>query len=110
VEYVPATTPPPIPDVPVPPKRPKFNIGTLRKLITNAFDEMDLREICQDYPELNPVAERLTQGMDRRQMVDLLLDYGKRHELLHRLIQIVRERNPDKLQVYVGDLWERGDR
>ena len=80
----------------------EWNIAAVRELLISAFDDLELTDLCADH--FRSVAERFTHGMDKRQLVQSLLDYCIRHEQVALLIALVRERNPTQYERFAPRL------
>jgi hypothetical protein len=67
----------------------------LRQRILKAFSDTELRHLCADhFPD---VYDELTVGMSKSHMVQLLIDYCTRRQLLPRLLDVVEQERPGLL-------------
>jgi len=74
----------------------EYNLRDIRKLLTDAFTDVELRQLCYDTPKFRPVYEQFSTGMSKTQMVQLLLEFGERKGLLAELLEVVRDEVPEK--------------
>jgi hypothetical protein len=42
---------------------PGYDLGNIRSLLLNGFDEQDLRQMCLDVPGLRPLRAKLARSM-----------------------------------------------
>jgi outer membrane protein assembly factor BamB len=71
-----------------------WNTAAIRTLLTAAFNDEGLTTLCFDY--FRPVYEDFSTGMSKGQKIQRLLDYCDRHGQVAKLLDYVRERNPDQ--------------
>lgn len=85
--------------------QPTYNLRNLRKLLTTAFSDAELRQLCYDVPEFRPVFEQFSDGMSKDQVVQRLLEYCERKVLMKQLLGIMAEEVPKELyQQYAAGL------
>jgi len=68
------------------------DIAAIRKLLTEAFNDDDMKALCFDhFPE---VFQQFTTGMTRGQMIQLLLDHCRRRQSMDALLKLVQQERP----------------
>ncbi len=65
----------------------------LRRLITQAFSEEDLKAFCYDYYRL--VYEEFTSAMSKLSMIQILIEYCERRNVTEDLLQKMKEQRPE---------------
>ena len=73
--------------------QPAYNLRNIRKLLTTAFTDQELSQLCYEIPEFRPVYEQFTAGMSKDQMIQRLIEYCERKVLMGQLLAIVKEEN-----------------
>lgn len=73
-----------------------FNLKNIRTLLIEGFTDEDLRRLCFDEANFRSVYEQLTQGMGKDSLIDKLVEYAERKELIETLLALVKEHNPTK--------------
>lgn len=68
---------------------------SLREHLRDSFNDEELRDICFDH--FRPVYERLTVGMTKSQIVQLLLDHCTRHAEGERLLDVIEAAHPGRI-------------
>lgn len=81
-----------------------YNFGKIRELLTNAFDDGDLRDICIEVKEFNPVSNQFSGGMSKTEMIRRLIDYARRQVLIDLLLSIVQQRAPRQYALFANRL------
>lgn len=81
-----------------------YNIRQIRKLLTAAFSDAELRQICYDEPYFRPVYEQFSDGMGKDQVVQRVIEYAERKNLLGDLLAIVEEEAPAQYREFTGKL------
>jgi len=71
----------------------EWNTDAIRKLLTAAFDDDQLQELCFDY--FRPVYEKCS-GVRKDQKIQRLLEHCVRHDQVEKLLGLVKERNPEQ--------------
>src|SRR6185503_20635092 len=56
----------------------------------------ELRRFCYDTPEFRPVYEEFAQEMGKDRVIDKLIEYAERKELIEILLAGIKELNPVK--------------
>jgi len=77
-----------------------LNIKNIRVLLTEAFSDEELRQLCYDETPFKPVYEQLTQAMSKDTLIHHLIEYAERRDLMESLLAAVKERNPAKYNQY----------
>lgn len=73
-----------------------FNLKNIRTLLTDGFTDEELRRLCFDELYFRPVYEQLAQGIGKDSLIDKLIEYAERKELIGTLLAVAKERNPSK--------------
>jgi formylglycine-generating enzyme required for sulfatase activity len=76
----------------------RFDLINIRTLLVEGFTDHELRRLCYDEPDFRPVYEQLTQGMGKDSLIDKLVEYAERRELIEILLAKAKERNPTKYE------------
>jgi hypothetical protein len=75
-----------------------YNIGKIRKFLENAMNDTELNTLCMDHFE--DVYNRFTDGQNKPQKINLLLDYCKRNLKFNRLLEEMQEINNEQFERY----------
>jgi hypothetical protein len=84
----------------------KYIIKNIRTLLTKGFSDEDLRHLCHDEDKFRPVYDQLAEGMSVDIIVDKLVGFAERQELMDTLLDMAKARNPNRyklLQPYYED-------
>jgi len=84
--------------------QPTYRLRNIRKLLTTAFTDEELRRLCYDEPQFRPVYEQFSAGMSKDQIVHRLLEYCERKGLLGDLLEVVQEEAPAAYNNFDGKL------
>jgi hypothetical protein len=84
--------------------QPAYNLRNIRKLLTTAFTDQELSQLCFDVPEFKPVYEQFTVGMSKDQMIQRLIEYCERKVLMGQLLTIVEEEAPEQYAQFADGL------
>ncbi|MBE7556392.1 MAG: hypothetical protein HS126_35515 [Anaerolineales bacterium] len=71
-----------------------YNWQNIRNLLTEAFTDEELRRFLFESPKFRPVYEQLSQQTGKASIIDLLLEYADRKNLVDSLLLWTREQNP----------------
>ena len=74
----------------------KFNLKKIRTLLIEGFADAELRRLCYDEPDFREVYEQLSEGMGKDQVIDKLIEYADRRDLIERLLALTKEQNPER--------------
>lgn len=77
-----------------------YHLASIRDLLINGFDDMDLRQLCHDVPDFRPVYERLARSTGKAQIVDELITYAVRTMQVETLLALAKERNPARYDLH----------
>ena len=69
-----------------------YNTAVIRKLLTEAFDDEDMRTLCFDH--FPAVYQQFAAGMTKGQMICLLLDHCERRRAMTTLLNLVQQERP----------------
>ncbi|MCB0194690.1 MAG: hypothetical protein KDJ65_22250 [Anaerolineae bacterium] len=72
----------------------KFNLKNIRTLLREGFTDGELRRLC--YDDFRPVYDQLSREMGKGQVIDRLIEYTERKDLIERLLSVTKELNPKK--------------
>lgn len=72
----------------------RYIYKNIRNLLTNGFNEDELRQLCYDEPELKTVYDNWPRGTPRSTFVQELIDYADRRLQLDMLLKRANELNP----------------
>lgn len=88
--------------------QPVYNLRNIRKLLTAAFTDQELSQLCYEIPEFRPVYEQFTAGMSKDQMIQRLIEYCERKVLMEQLLEIIREEAPEQYTQFADSLMVGG--
>lgn len=71
-----------------------YNLKNIRALLIEGFSDADLRRFCYDEPTFRPVYNELAGATGKAAIVDRLLEYAERQELLDSLLDRAKDQNP----------------
>jgi hypothetical protein len=86
--------------------QPTYNLKNIRKMITAAFDDGELQDLCFDTPAFRPVTEQFSTGMAKTDIVRRLIGFSERKGLMPELLAMVEEENPRQYAQFAGELVE----
>jgi formylglycine-generating enzyme required for sulfatase activity len=72
----------------------EHNIAAIRKLLLAAFTPEELRRFCYDRPDFRPVTNRFGRPYRLDDMVDELITYSDKYDLLSELLAELKQHNP----------------
>lgn len=72
----------------------RYIYKNIRNLLTNGFNEDELRQLCYDEPELKTVYDNWPRGTPRSTFVQELIDHADRRLQLEMLLKRAKELNP----------------
>jgi hypothetical protein len=84
--------------------QPTYNLRNIRKLLTIAFTDQELSNLCYETPEFRPVYEQFTTGMSKDQMIQRLIEYCERKVLMGQLLAIVEDEAPEQYAKFADSL------
>lgn len=76
----------------------QHNLKNIRSLLNEGFSDEELRQLIFDVPIFRPVHNQLAQNTSKTQIVQLLLEYADKKELIENLLDQAKERNPTKYE------------
>ena len=85
-----------------------YHLRNIRKLLTTAFTDDELRQLCYDEPPFRPVYEQFSAGMSKDQIIQRLIEYCERKGLMTNLLEIVEEEVPAIYNDFAGKLVSGG--
>ncbi len=81
-----------------------YNVYAIRNLLQDALSAQELRQFCGDRPTFEPVLDLFGPKFSKSEMVDTLLEYCQRRNLLPTLLSEVQKVNPRQYARYESDL------
>jgi hypothetical protein len=72
----------------------------IRQYLTVAYSDEELTILCADY--FREVRDNFTTGMTKTRMIELLLDYCLRRELMSSLLAALERNRPDQYRPRFG--------
>jgi hypothetical protein len=84
--------------------QPTYNLRNIRKLLTVAFTDDELRQLCYDVSQFRPVYEQFSAGMGKGQMIQHLIEYCERKGLMEELLAVVRDEVPGRYAEFENKL------
>jgi hypothetical protein len=84
--------------------QPTYNLRNIRKLLTMAFTDGELRQLCYDVSQFRPAYEKFSAGMGKGQMIQHLIEHSERKGLMEKLLEVVRDEVPDRYAEFEGKL------
>lgn len=85
-----------------------YHLRNIRKLLTTAFTDAELRQLCYDEPQFRTVYEQFSTGMGKGQMIQQLIEYCDRKGLMDELLYIIRDEAPGKYAEFADRLRHGG--
>lgn len=77
-----------------------YNLKNIRTFFRMGFSEEEIRRLCFYEPEFRPVFEKLSQGMGKDRVIDVLIEYAERRELIEYLLDVAKKLNPAAYERY----------
>ncbi|MBI1878354.1 MAG: hypothetical protein HYR94_09035 [Chloroflexi bacterium] len=71
-----------------------YNLPNIRTLLTDGFNDEELRRLCYDVPDFRPVYAQLAQGVSKVDVVFRLVEYAEQKMLMKELLTLARKLNP----------------
>lgn len=81
-------------------RRSSYNTKNIRAFLLEGFTDEALRHLCYDNPPFRPVYEKFGSAMSKNQVIQELLDYAERRDLMETLLTITKEANPAKYEMH----------
>ncbi len=78
----------------------RYDYKKIRDLLTDGFNDEELRNLCFDVSDFRPVYHQLAQNTGKTQIVQHLLEHVEKRELTETLLNQVKERNAAKYEIY----------
>lgn len=78
--------------------KPVYNFANIRILLTQGFDDGELRALCFDVPGFRPVYDQLAQGTGKVEIVAKLLTHAEKTMQVDTLLALAKERNPARYE------------
>lgn len=75
-----------------------YNLQNIRTLLSEGFTAGELRRFCYDNPKFRQVYDQLAEDTGKAIIVDRLLEYSERKELLDSLLTWTKEQNSSKYE------------
>ncbi len=85
----------------------QYHIKNIRILLIEGFTDKELRDLCFETPDFEPIYHQLAENSGKTEIVRQLLEYAKQKLLIDQLLTLVRELNParyEQHQPYYDDL------
>jgi hypothetical protein len=82
--------------------RIRYNTAAIRELLTEGLTDSELNALCLDY--FHSVHNKISLGMDKQQKIQLLIEYCQRHNEFSRLLEIIKQFNPQKYTEFENSL------
>jgi uncharacterized protein YjbI with pentapeptide repeats len=77
-----------------------YHLANIRELLTQGFDDRELRRLCYDVPDFRPVYDELARTTGKGDIIDALLEYAERHLLIDTLLALAKEQNPARYELH----------
>lgn len=78
----------------------EFNLTIIRTFLTDGFSDKELRRICFDTLEFRPVYDEFAQEMGKDAIIDKIIEYAARKELIDILLAKFGGENPLKYNTF----------
>lgn len=78
----------------------KYNLTNIRLLLTKGFSSEELRTFCFDRDVFRPVFDKLTQNLDKEEIITRLIEYAEYKQLVELLLNWAKELNPARYADY----------
>ena len=78
----------------LPQQNKRYNFERVRTLFIKGFTDSELRDLCFDIPDFEPVYQQLAQNTGKAEIVRLLLEHTRQELLVDQLLTLAREHNP----------------
>ncbi|MFN8459765.1 MAG: hypothetical protein U0401_34805, partial [Anaerolineae bacterium] len=77
-----------------------YHLPNIRALLTQGFDDQQLRQLAFDWPEFRPVYEKLSAETRKDVLVQLLLEHAERSLQLDGLLALAQRLNPARFAAH----------
>ena len=81
-----------------------MEVAAIRSLLRDAFEDVELRRLCQDEPALRPVLSHFGPRFSFEDMIEAVITYCEKRELWPELLATVEKVNPRQYERYRGRL------
>lgn len=75
-----------------------YNWANIRELLTQGFNDQELRALCFDVSYFQPVYDQLALNTSKDEIVAKLLEHAKKQLLVDTLLAVVKDRNPKRFE------------
>lgn len=82
----------------MPPQTPHYNLTNIRALLTEGFNDQELRRMCYDLPDFRPVYDGLAQNSSKAEIIDQLISYTERKLQFEALLNLIKKYNPTRYE------------
>ncbi|MCB0196879.1 MAG: hypothetical protein KDJ65_33320 [Anaerolineae bacterium] len=81
-------------------KAQKFNSKKIRAVLREGFTDDELNRLCYDESDFKPFLDELGQDISKDRVIDKLIKYAERKELIAKLLPLIKKHNPNKYEKY----------
>jgi hypothetical protein len=76
----------------------RYHLRNIQTLLSQGFNERELRDLCFYEPEFRPVYDQIPHGASKSEMIRLLLEFAEQKLLLDALLRWAKKRNPARYE------------
>ncbi len=76
----------------------QYNLTNIRALLTEGFNDEELRAFCHDESKFKSVFDQLAQDTGKAKIVGLIVEHATQHLLLETLLTWAKEHNPTRYE------------
>ncbi|MFN8453564.1 MAG: hypothetical protein U0401_02655 [Anaerolineae bacterium] len=78
----------------------RYHLRNIQSLLSQGFNERELRDLCFYELEFRPVHDQIPQGAGKSELIRLLLEFAEQKLLLDTLLEWAQKRNPARYEQY----------
>ncbi len=82
----------------------EYNLKAIRQFLTDAFTYDELKIMTFDY--FYPLHDSYSGSMSKSVIIQLLIEYVMRHGLVDKLLQVAKEANPYRYELFQKDIYQ----
>ena len=75
----------------------QYNVPNIRTLMSEGFNDEELRAFCHDDPRFKPVFDQLAQETGKAETVRLMIEHATQHLHFEILLEWAKEHSPSAM-------------
>jgi hypothetical protein len=83
-----------------------YHLANIRELLTQGFDDEELRALCFDVPDFRPVYDRLAKNSGKDEIVARLLEHAEKWLVIDKLLGLAKAHNAARYEAHGPYIYE----